>query len=58
MVSRANVRAEDTAGAQEGVLIFYKVNSSFKVFAIFAEKRSIKWTAKGGKVLRRGAVNG
>ena len=58
MVSRANVKAEDTAGAQEGVLIIYKVNSSFKVFAIIAEKRSIMWTAKGGKVLRRGAENG
>ena len=43
------------AGAQEGALIIYKVNFSFKVFAIFAEKRSIICTAKGGKVLRRGA---
>ena len=50
MVSRANVRAEDMAGAQEGVLIIYKVNFSFKVLAIFAEKRSIMSTAKGGKV--------
>ena len=55
---RANVRAEDMAGAQEYVLIIYKVNFSFKVFAIFAEKRSIMWTAKGGKVLRRGAEKG
>ena len=76
MVSRANVRAEDSAGAREGVLIvyntcykqchavnkvnfkIYKVNFSFKVFAIFSEKRLIMWTAKGGKVLRRGAENG
>ena len=58
MVSRANVKAEDSAGAREGVLIVYKVNFSFKVFAIFAGKRSIMWTPKGGKVLRRGAENG
>ena len=43
------------AGAQKGVLIIYKVTFSFKVFAIFAEKSSIMWTAKGGKILRRGA---
>ena len=58
MVLRANVIAEDTVGAQEGVLIIYKVNFSLKEFAIFAEKRSIMWTAKEGKVLRRGAQNG
>ena len=47
---RANVIAEDTAGAQEGVRIIYKINFSFKVFAFSAEKRPIMWTAKGGKV--------
>ena len=52
------MRAEEMAGAQEGVLIIYKVNFSFKVFAIFAEKMSIMWTAKAGKVLRRGAEKG
>ena len=57
-MSRANVRAEDLAGAQEGVLIIYKVNLSSKVFEIFAEKRSIMWTAKGGKIWRRGAEKG
>ena len=50
MVLRANVIAEDTAVAQEGVLIIYKVNFSFKVFAFSAEKRPIMRTAKGGKV--------
>ena len=41
--------AEDTAGAQEGALIIYKVNFRFKVFAIFAEKRSICGPLKEGK---------
>ena len=54
----ANGKAEEPAGTQEGVVFIYKVNLSFKVFAIFTEKRSTMWTTKGVKVLRRGAKNG
>ena len=50
MVLRANVISEDTAVAQEGVLIIYKVDFSFKVFAFSAEKRQTMRTAKGGKI--------
>ena len=48
-MSRANVRAEDMAGAQEGVLIIYKVNFSFKVFAIYAEKGQLCGLLKEGR---------
>ena len=41
MVSIANGKAEEPAGTQEGVVFIYKVNPSFRVFAIFTEKRSI-----------------
>ena len=54
----ANGKAEEPAGTQEGVVFIYKVNLSFKMFAIFTEKRSTMWTTKGVKVLRRGAENG
>ena len=57
MVSIANGKAEEPAGTQEGVVFIYKVNLSFKVFAIFTEKWSTMWITKGVKVLRRGAEN-
>ena len=58
MVSIANGKAEEPAGTQEGAVFIYKLNLSFKVFAIFTEKRSTMWITKGVKVLRRGAENG
>ena len=59
MVSTANGKAEEPAGTQEGVVFIYKVNLSFKVFAIFTEKMLTMWITKGGvKVPRRGAANG
>ena len=57
-MSIANGKAEESAGTQEGVVFIYKVNLSFKVCAIFTEKRSTMWTTKGVKFLRRGAENG
>ena len=47
MVSIANGKAEEPAGTQEGVVLVYKVNPSFRVFAIFTEKRSICGPPKG-----------
>ena len=58
MVSIANGKAEEPAGTHEGVVFIYKANLSFKVFAIFTEKRSTMWITKGVKLLRRGAENG
>ena len=58
MVSIANGKAEEPAGTQEGIVFIYKVNLSFKVFAIFAEKRSTMWITEGVKILRRGAEDG
>ena len=49
MVSTANGKAEEPAGTQEGVVFIYKVNLSFKVFAIFTEKMSTMWITKGGE---------
>ena len=57
-MSIANGRTEEPAETQEGVVFIYKVNLSFKVFAIFTEKISTMRTTKGVKVLRRGAENG
>ena len=57
-MSIANGKAEELAGTQESVVFVYKVNLSFKVFAIFTETKSTMWTTKGVKVLRRGAENG
>ena len=57
-MSIANLKAEEPAGTQEGVVFIYKVNLSFKVFAIFTEKMSTMRTSKGVIVLRRGAENG
>ena len=40
-MSRANGRAEEPAGTQEGASLTYKINLSFKVFAIFAVKSQL-----------------
>ena len=58
MVSIANGKAEEPTGTQEGVVSIYKVNLSFKVFAIFTKKKSTVWITKGVKALRRGAEDG
>ena len=46
-MSRANGRAEEPAGTQKGALFIYKINLSFKVFAIFADKSQLCGLSKG-----------
>ena len=48
-MSRANGRAEEPAGTQEGVSLIYKINLSFKVFAIIADKSKLCGLSKGQK---------
>ena len=48
-MSRANWRAEEPAGTQEGASLIYKINLSFKGFAIFADKIQLCGLSKGLK---------
>ena len=48
-MSRANGRAEEPAGTQEGASLIYKINLGFKVFAIFADKSQLYGLSKGQK---------
>ena len=46
-MSRANGRAEEPAGTQKGASLIYKINLSFKVFVIFADKSQLCLLSKG-----------
>ena len=46
-MSRANGRAEEPAGTQGGASLIYRINLSFKVFAIFADKSQLCGLSKG-----------
>ena len=48
-MSRANGRAEEPAGREESGSLIYKINPSFKVFAIFADKSQLCGLSKGQK---------
>ena len=49
ILSKANGRAEEPAGTQEGASLIYKINLSFKVFAVFADKSQLCGLSKGQK---------
>ena len=48
-MSKASGRAEEPARTQEGASLIYKINLSFKVFAIFADKSQLCGLSKGQK---------